>query len=295
MTDNLAGKAFLHLSWILCSLDDLFFNRTFPIIKKIILTILCVAVLIGGLSQPLAAQTDSLAYKAEKKDSTSYYRKQNRGKKAWEHVVSLPGTIISIPFVAFFKLQEAFIGYVYETKLIPKIKNLATWDDKKSGIVPKFSNRKGYGIKLYKEQILSKTDDLSLTVTGNVFIGRERYRIRWRNIQIANSPFHFNIMGRYRNLPDERFFGVGPDTKRSDKSFFTQENTALESGIDIRTSPSFVINTLLRVDYDNVYAADEEPSVTDIYDNMTLPGLETKVRIAQAKVGFASDTRKPSW
>ena len=123
------------LGWFSKFISFVYSRRIFQINKTVIILCTALMVIAGPLRQPLAAQTDStVIYQPQKKDSTDYYRQKYRGKKAWEHAVSLPGTIISIPFVAFFKLQELFIGYVYETKLIPKVRNLVEWQDGTSGI-----------------------------------------------------------------------------------------------------------------------------------------------------------------
>jgi hypothetical protein len=53
-------------------------------------------------------------------DSVEIYRNQYKNKETWEQIVSFPGTIVSLPLVLFFKMQEQFVGYVYENKLIPK-------------------------------------------------------------------------------------------------------------------------------------------------------------------------------
>ena len=261
--------------------------------RKLFLYIICAAIYFGSFNTPILAQPDSLVYQSQTEDSTRHYRKKYKSKKTWEHIVSLPGTIISIPFVLFFKAQEALVGYTFEKELIPKVKNAFTSDDGLRGIVPKFSNRKGYGAKFYQEQILSATDDLSLTVSGNMFKGRERYRLRWRNIQIASSPLYLSTMGRYRFLPKERFFGIGPETKTSDKRVYDHENTAIMAGIDIRTSSTFTINTLFRYDHDNASGGDDDetPSVSDDFDRQTLPGLQSRVKIIQAKLGFTLDTK----
>lgn len=56
-------------------------------------------------------------------DSARQLRKEYRDKKTWEHLVSLPGTIVSLPLVIVAKTTETVAGFIYEEKLIPELSN----------------------------------------------------------------------------------------------------------------------------------------------------------------------------
>ena len=257
--------------------------------------LLCAFLVSAGSTPKSYAQeqaADSLAISPARLDSIKALRKKYRSKKTWEKFVAAPGWIVSLPLVLFFKSQEVLVGYAYENKLVPKARDLLVSEDGRRHLVPKYSNRHGLGLKLVQEGVLSPEDDLSLTVTGNLR-GRQRYRLRLRDVRFFRNVFSTGALASYRYLSDEDFFGIGNDTRKGDKTIYDQEVTNLEARIGIHFNSQSLFGVLLGFDYNNIYGADskEAPSVTDFYSKETLSGLHSQIPIASANVFLKIDSR----
>jgi len=111
---------------------------------------------------------DSVVISPARLDSIKALRKKYSSKKTWEKIVSAPGWVVSLPLVLFFKSQEALVGYAYKNKLVPKARALLVSEDGRRELVPKYSNRHGFGLKLVQYGVLSTGDDLSLTMSISI-------------------------------------------------------------------------------------------------------------------------------
>ena len=247
------------------------------------LMIVLMSLLLGSITLPAQESTGTAA------DSTEFYRHKYRSKKTWEHVVSAPGTLVSLPLVLFFKLNEALVGYIYDSKIIPKTKDFFTSHDEMRGIYPVYSNRSGGGLKFYQKGIFNPESKLSLTASGNLR-ERQRYRFEWKRIRLLD-PLLFRMRLRYRYLPDEAFYGVGPDSRKEDLASFDHEYTMAEAGFDLDLTRKLSLFSIFRYDYNNAYNGDEQRPIRDLYDKTTLPGLQSRVKIAQVQAGLALDSR----
>lgn len=240
---------------------------------------------------PAIAQSEvQPEYKGDAADSTEFYRKKYSSKKTWEHIVSLPATIVSLPLVLFFKAQEGIVGYIYDEKLIPRAKELVTSADGQRKLSPKFSNRSGYGVKITQRGIFNSESALTLTATGSIN-SRQRYRIELEDVRLGG-PVYSNFRARYRKLPDESFFGLGPESMRSEKSFFTHEYATLEGGLNIKATAALSLQGIVRWDQNNVFGSKNETrSAIDLYNRSEVAGLQTGVKVIQYHGGLLYDSR----
>ncbi len=227
-------------------------------------------------------------------DSVKILRQQYSGKKTWEHWVSLPGTVISIPFVAFFKGVEYSAGYIYETKLVPRTLDLLTSRDGNRQLYPTYSNRSGLGLEYTHKGLIGLRSRLSLRATHGFFTQRQHYRFRWRRVHFSESkPLFLNFQLSYRFLPQEKFYGIGPDTKRSEVSGYDREFSIASAGVEIPLAKAWSLFGLVHYEHNNIYqnSGDDYPSLQTVYSDAALTGLDTRVKIAQYQGGIAIDTR----
>lgn len=227
-------------------------------------------------------------------DSVKLLRKQYSGKKAWEHWVSLPGTVLSIPFVVFLKGVEYGAGYIYESNLIPRTLDLLTSRDGRRQLYPTYSNRSGPGIEYTHKGIIGGRSRLSLRAAHGFFTQRQHYRFRWRRVHVSPAhPLFLNFELRYRFLPQEKFYGIGADTKRSEVLGYDREFSIAAAGIEIPLAKSWNLFGLAHYQHNNIYknSGDDYPSLQTVYSDTALAGLDTRVKIAQYQMGLAIDTR----
>ncbi len=247
--------------------------------------------ILPGNFRGLAAQPDSLAIQKARVDSTRQWRRHYRHAPLGERLVALPGMLLSLPPVLLLKAAEQVAGYVYAENLIPRTRDLLTSADGRRAVWPSYSNQHGGGFTFSQKQILSPNDVFSLKLTGNLG-KRQRYRLDWEQIQPGGSPFVLNFMFRYRFLPAESFFGLGPDSRKSDELNFDYEQTLGQAGLGYRISPVVSVFGQGAFTHSNIYpGSDEAPPITLVFNRQTLPGLQSRVRIFQYGGGVRIDSR----
>ena len=256
---------------------------------KLIRFILMLFLIVFG---DLFAQTPpQTATKPQPVDSVEIYRNQHKNKETWEQIVSFPGTIVSLPLVLFFEMQEQFVGYAYENKLIPKTIDFFTSADGRRGIEPTYSSRSGGGFKFYQEGILNPGSKLSIKASGSLY-GRQHYQIEFKRLRIYRI-LSFRIMSEYRYLLGEAFYGIGPGTRGGDRVDYDHELLTVESDLGIQLSKDLTINTQVGVERHNIFGnnVSGRPSIKESYNENSLPGLKTRVEITRFQIGFQYDSK----
>ena len=243
----------------------------------------------------LHAQTETTSqHESGRVDSVQILRKQYPSKTTWEHLASLPGTIISIPFVIVFKSTEYAASYVYDSKIIPKTIDLFTSDDGSRELYPAYSNRSGFGLEYAHRRIIGPRSKLTMKISHGFVSKRQYYRFRWRRVQLTpQSPFMFATQLSYRYLPDERFYGIGPYSKEGDKALFDRELSVVFLGAELDIAKYWEIHGMLEYNHNNTYNGEVEngSSIPHESDINSLPGYGTRIKIARAQAGISVDSR----
>jgi outer membrane translocation and assembly module TamA len=252
-------------------------------------------VVLISIRHPVHAQSETVPeYHSERIDSVKILRKQYPRKTTWEHIASLPGTIVSIPFVIVFKGAEHVAGYVYDSKIIPKTIDLFTSDDGARELYPTYSNRSGVGLEYVHRRIIGPRSKLTMKVAHAFISKRQYYRFRWRRIQFTpQSPFMFATQLSYRYLPGERFYGIGPYSKQQDKALYDREFSVAFLGAEFTIAKHWEIYGLIEYDHNNTYNAEEknDPTLLEKYDVNSISGYGTRVKITQFQTGVSLDSR----
>jgi outer membrane protein assembly factor BamA len=244
------------------------------------------------ISGQIFAQADSTVMDYAQPDSVEFYRNQYKGKETWEHMVSFPGAVVSLPLVLFSKMQEYFIGYVYENKLIPKTMDFFTSEDGNRGVQPSYSSRSGGGIKFYQKGFFNPESKLNLKASGSLK-GRQHYQIELKRIRFYQRILEFHFMSEYRFLLGEAFYGIGPNTRHGDRTDYNHELIMAESGLGVHFNNQLKFEVQAGLERHNIFGHDgsNRPSIKQLYNFDNLPGLETGVQIARFHAGFYYDSR----
>lgn len=257
------------------------------------LPIFLIIIFIPLLFTELFSQTQDKNYhEPQYADSVDYYRNQYKGKETWGHIVSFPGTVVSLPLVLFFKMQEYLVGYVYENKVVPKVIDFFTSEDGKRGIEPTYSSRSGGGVKFYQKGFLNSDSKLNLKIAGS-FKGRQHYQMELKRIRFYREILEFNFMTEYRFMLGEAFYGIGPDTKYSDRTDYDHEVITAETGLGVHFNNRLTFEIQAGLNRHNIFGHDESnrPSIKQFYNANNLSGLTTEVQIARFRAGFNYDSR----
>lgn len=247
----------------------------------------------GGGS--LRAQEETFPeYQAGRVDSVQILRKQYPRKTTWEQFASLPGTIISIPFVIVFKTTEYAASYVYDSRIIPRTIDLFTSDDGSRELYPTYSNRSGVGLEYTQRRIIGPISKLTMKISHGFVSKRQYYRFRWRRIQFTpQSPFMFATQLSYRYLPGENFYGIGPYSKEEGKAEFDRELSLAYLGAEFTIAKYWEIHGLAEYDHNNTYNGEKEnpAPILEKYVVNSLSGYGSRVKIARFQAGISIDSR----
>lgn len=101
--------------------------------------------------------------------------------------------------------------------------------------------------------------------------------------------------GQRFGFPSEEFFGVGPDARRSDRSDFNFRGTRFGTEVGARPVRPLLVGG--RVEYLRPHVGAGRnatlPSVDDLFDDASAPGLGTQPDFLRASVFAAIDYRQP--
>jgi hypothetical protein len=221
-------------------------------------------------------------------DSTDTFPERVPSKSAWERVVSLPGMIIYLPFWAVFQATGAVIALQANYQIGARLAAIFTSPDGSRGVMPVYSSRSGLGLEFFLKD--RPSDGARLNLTGSWgLLGRQLYQARARRIEVFGGRLHMGGQLTFRNMPDERFYGVGPNTSEADETNYQIKTATAELALGQWVTPRFVVGGILGVDHNITGAgkSDKSPSTTDGFPG--LPGLDDEFTVTRATLALFYD------
>jgi len=153
-------------------------------------------------------------------------------RRTWEHVLTFPGRVISLPLSGLGILTEKALYKAEETALIPKANYVATVVPQRTGIsvMPaELGDRTGFGAKFGISTPFLKgnwRNFINGEISGSTR-GYNRTRIR-----VGGDPFSLEYAYDWR--PQEQFFGVGIDTGDDSVSSYAAQQEYVRAMIGFR-------------------------------------------------------------
>lgn len=252
-----------------------------------------ICILTVAIEGALLAQAETHpADKEQKSDSVQVQHKKYRSKSTLESIVSFPGTLVYLPFKLTFKGFGAIVSYVDEKKVVQKAQDFLISDDGQRGVLPTYSERTGGGIKFFQRGLLTSKSKLSVLITAGLR-SRRRYQLRLRRVQLWH-VLSADLLARYKFLPDEPFFGIGPDTDfEDDRTNFAHKQTTAQVAFGANLDERFTAKVIVGFEVNSISPGRNKRyvSTTDVDTSKTLPGLETGVSLARFQVEVRHDSR----
>jgi hypothetical protein len=269
------------------------------VIRLLLVIITALAVLASGMLTPVPAQTveDTESAPADSAqsppqegsaagaDSTGAFPERMPGKSSWEHVVSLPGMIIYLPFWAVFQVTGAVIKLQADYQIGARLAAIFTSPDGSRGVMPVYSSRSGLGLEFFLKD--RPSDGARLNLTGSWgLLGRQLYQARARRIEVFGGALTMGGQLTFRNMPDERFYGIGPNTVAADETNYQIKTATAEVALGRWVTPKFVVGGIFGVDHNITGAgkSDKSPSTTDVLPG--LPGLDEEFTVTRATLAL---------
>ena len=243
-----------------------------------------------------AAQAESPAIEiAQSADSAFVKREKMPSRTVWEKVAYFPGRLIYFPIKYSLKGVNATIGYVDDSKIVPKINDILTTNDGRRGLKPTYAPRTGGGIIFYQKGLFSgdlNHDILELSSTAE-FLERQRYKLTLEEIEFPGKLFTGDLLMQYQKLTTESFFGIGGDSRLSNETNFTQEQTTFELRLGRKISTTSSIKIAAGYEYTNIDEGRDTdiPSISEVFDVNLLPGCDNPVEMMRWQLSLKSDTK----
>ena len=221
-------------------------------------------------------------------DSVEFRPKKYAARYTWEKAISFPLEITFLPVELFFEGTKATIGFVDDSKLIPRLKYLLTCDDGSCGVIPTYASLSGGGIKIYQKGWLSPESklDLSLTAGPN---RRQAYQLRFRYNKLFKKAISSDYRLRYRMLPDERYFFLNIKT---DETNFAHEQFIGEATFRKEFGKVSKLNIIFGLNVNNMLEGRGDSTPTSNFiSKETLPGLGEQVKLIRLELGAQHDSK----
>ncbi|UCF04700.1 MAG: BamA/TamA family outer membrane protein [bacterium] len=230
--------------------------------------------------------------KDERRDRGEDQHKKLKDRTALDWIIAAPGLLINLPFKILFKGTGTAIGYIDESKIIDRIDDFLTSDDGLRALRPTYSSRNGAGFKVYQKNLVGDGSKLQLSASAGLR-ARQRYQLSLERLGLFGERVFSDLAIGYRFLPDESFYGIGPNTSKSDESNFAHEQMYAQIGIG--TSPFRMLDLVasLRIEQNDIREGRDTRSVslTELPLASSLPGLERGVRMMGADVSVCFESR----
>lgn len=243
-------------------------------------------------ASPLAAQTIPQDTTQNESINQGKYPERRNSSKTWERIVSFPGMVVFFPLKIALKGVGGAAGLIADTQIIKHVQNFFTFDNELKKIRLSHSSRSGAGIKLYQKNLLNEGSRLGFYASAWVR-SRQDYRLAFEGIQIFDNAIHSDFSIRYRMLPDEKFYGIGPETKKDDISNYALEQSNIHVGLHAQLGTKMAIGALLSLERNNIHRGKSPSSLstTERFSPDDIPGMETGIKMIGGSIDWSYDSR----
>lgn len=225
-------------------------------------------------------------------DSAAAYPEKLPERDRWESVISFPGDLIDLPFEIVFNGTSWAIERIDESRIIPRVIDLLTFESFRAGFVPVYSSRTGAGMQFFAKGLGSEEAKFSLSLAAGLR-DRRCYQIRWKRLEPFGGPAKMDFRVRYHILSDERFFGIGTGTAEELENDYSHEQTTGSVSLMIPFNRRVSVDVGIRYDLSTILGGKNPnvPSTTDRFTGETLAGLEKQLGLVGGSVALFYDSR----
>jgi hypothetical protein len=250
-------------------------------------------VIISGSAFPGARclETDTFA-DGDSAESKIDYPKKIPSRATWEKIVSFPGAIVFFPFKVIYIATEAAFELDYEVPYVSWVADIMVSDNGRRSLLPTYGSLRGGGLKYKHKGLISENSIFDITST--IWLkNRSMQRIRIRDLDLAGGAATAGLKAEYLILPDERFYGTGMNSEKEGKTNFAWEKISLDLSLGRKFSQKVKADLVFTYQRNNILPGRENsiPSTTDIYDDISIPGLETGIELAGGDFEIKIDSR----
>ncbi|MCP4634163.1 MAG: BamA/TamA family outer membrane protein, partial [candidate division Zixibacteria bacterium] len=240
------------------------------------------------------AQTDN-ADAGDTNSENSEFPEKMKERKTWEWILSSPGLLINLPLNIIFKSIGAVISIDHEIHLVTKITELLTSQDGLRAVRPIYSASGGAGFKYYHKDIFNKNSRFQLAASAGLRY-RQKYELSLTRLSLFGKTLFGDIFIGYNIMPDEPFYGISQYSSRDDESLYTHEKVYAYFHLGTQFNKEIAFRAEFDFEQNNILEGRDldDESVTDIYTNSELPGLQNKLRLIGTNLNIIYNSRNVS-
>ncbi|HEX2342308.1 MAG TPA: BamA/TamA family outer membrane protein [Vicinamibacterales bacterium] len=227
------------------------------------------------LSILVCAASASLAQEPSTREEAEWQRREEKNRALQPYKPS--GFEKAMHFV-----EEKAIFIIGREGLYPKLGSLTTG----SGFA--------YGVGFRDRDLLNNTGQLDLwAATSTRMYWATEARLTFP--KLANNHLLFETWAAHRDYPEEDFFGLGPDSARSDRTNYAIRSDLFGARAGVRPFPILLAGG--GAEYLNPRLSEGQdtsvPSIEDLFDPTTAPGLGESVDYLRTMAFVELDYREP--
>jgi hypothetical protein len=218
-------------------------------------------------------------------DTTETFPKKMPARKPWEYVVSAPGWVLYAPFWLVFQATGGVIKLQEEYKIGDRLMAFLTAADGSRGILPVYSSRSGLGVEYFQKNKPNEGARFNFTGSWGL-LGRSLYQVRYRRVNLFGGALSSGGQLTFRNMPDEKFFGIGPNSLEQDETNYQIKVAVAEIGQGKWVRPKLVMGGIVGLNHNipGPGKSDKSPSTTDVLPG--LPGLDEEITVTRLTLGL---------
>jgi outer membrane protein assembly factor BamA len=151
-----------------------------------------------------------------------------------------------------------------------------------------------YGVGYRNRRLADREGALTLWAAGSLkkYVAAEA---RFDMPSLAGGRLLLGAHARRQSYPQEDFFGIGPDARRSDHTSFRIADTIVGGRVGVRATPRLTVGGGLEYSRPDVGRGRNSavPSIQDVFDGATAPGLSESSNFLRASTFLDFDYRQP--
>lgn len=222
-------------------------------------------------------------------DSTRAFPKKQPSHTGWEMAASAPGKLLYLPFWLVFQATGAAIAIQEEYKVADRVADILIAEDGSRGVLPVYSSRSGVGVEYFHKGLGNPESRFNLSAAWGLR-NRQFYQLRQRRLRLFGTV---SIGGQleYRNMPDEQFFGIGPNSREEDKTNYQLKRSVGEIALGRLVGGGVVVGGVLGIEHNQPGPGrdDTSPATGQLFPG--LPGSRDEITMTRFTLGMYYDGR----
>lgn len=271
-------------------------THLFPVFPARMACYLLAFLMFSGVFLLQAAEENQPPAQDSVNDSTEADYSRYRSKTTWETLLSLPGTLLYLPFDIVGEGLTQLVIFTDEGNTLQKISDFLVSDDGKRGLYPTSAPPIGVGLKFFQKGLFGEESKLSLSASRGLRT-RQKYQFKVSRIQLGG-PIAADVLAKYHIQPDEYFFGVesaapnGTDVD-DNRTNYLLEQTYGEFRLGGDWGEKLTIKGVAGYEINSVRGGKNTryTSLSELASESTLPGFENDLGLVRLQLEARSDHR----